>query len=57
MYENNIENIKKAKNGSEEAMTELIEGNKRAYLEHSKKIYIKRSRNRGFISNSFNGIY
>ncbi len=43
MYENNIENIEKAKYGSEEAMTELIENNKRTYLEHSKKIFIKRN--------------
>ena len=43
MYENNNENIEKAKDGSEEAMTELIENNKRTYLEHSKKMFIKRN--------------
>ncbi len=42
MYENNIDNIEKAQNGSEDAMTELIENNKRTYLEYCKKIYIKR---------------
>ncbi len=42
MYENNIKNIEKAKNGDEQAMTELIENNKRAYLEHSQKIQFKR---------------
>lgn len=43
MYENNIENIKRAKEGNEEAMTELIESNKRAHLEYCKKIYIQRN--------------
>ncbi len=42
MYENNIKNIEKAKNGDEEAMTELVENNKRTYLEYSKKILLKR---------------
>ena len=38
MYDNNIENIKKAKDGDQDALTELVESNKRSYLEHSKKI-------------------
>ena len=38
MYENNIENIRKAQNGDNEAMTELLENNKRTNLEHCKKI-------------------
>lgn len=35
MYENNIENIAKAQKGDEEAMTKLLEDNKRTYLEFS----------------------
>ncbi len=42
MYENNIANIVKAKNGDEEAMTKLVEDNKRTYMEHSKEVFIKR---------------
>ena len=42
MYENNIDNIKKAKCGDETAMTELLENNKRTYMELSKKILWKR---------------
>ncbi len=38
MYENNLKDIEKAKNGDEDAMTELVENNKRTYLEHSKEI-------------------
>ena len=38
MYDNNIENIKKAKSGSDEAMTELIQDNNRTNMEYSKKI-------------------
>lgn len=38
MYENNVEDIKKASLGDNEAMTKLIESNKRTNLEHSKKI-------------------
>lgn len=41
MYDNNIENIEKAKNGDEKAMTELVENNKRTYMEYSKKILPK----------------
>ena len=40
MYDNNIENILKAKNGDESAMTELVENNNRTYLEYSKKILL-----------------
>ncbi len=42
MYDNNIENIEKAKNGNEKAMTELVENNKRAYLEYCEEILLKR---------------
>ena len=42
MYDNNIENIEKAKNGDEKAMTELVENNKRTYMEYCKKILLKR---------------
>ncbi len=42
MYDNNIENIKRAKLGDQEAMTELINDNNRTNLEYSKKIFIKR---------------
>lgn len=42
MYESNIEDIKKAQNGDQNAMTELVENNKRTYLEYSKKILFKR---------------
>ena len=38
MYDNNIENIRKAQNGDNDAMTELLENNKRTYLEYSKKV-------------------
>ena len=39
MYDNNLENIRKAQNGDEYAMTELLENNKRTYLEHCQKVY------------------
>ena len=42
MYENNIDNIRKAQNGDNDAMTELLENNKRTYLEYSKKILWQR---------------
>jgi len=42
MYESNIEDIKKAQNGNQNAMTELVENNKRTYMEYSKKILLKR---------------
>ena len=42
MYDNNIENIRKAKDGNETAMAELVENNKRTYLEYSKKILHER---------------
>ena len=42
MYDKNIENIKRAKSGNEEAMTELIIDNNRTNMEYSKKIFIKR---------------
>ncbi len=42
MYDNNIENIEKAKDGDEEAMTDLVENNKRTHLEYSQKILLKR---------------
>ena len=42
MYDNNIENIKKAKSGNDEAMTELIKDNNRTDMEYSKKVFIKR---------------
>ncbi len=42
MFDNNVENIIKAQNGDEDAMTELVENNKRAYLEHCKKILHER---------------
>ena len=42
MYDNNIEEIKKAQNGNEEAMTKLVENNKRTDLEYSKKILLGR---------------
>lgn len=38
MYDNSIEKISRAKGGDEEAMAELVETNKRTYLEYSKKI-------------------
>ena len=57
MYDNNIENIEKAKNGDEKAMTELVENNKRTYMEHCKKILFKRFRNRRFIPDRMYGIY
>lgn len=41
MYESNIEDIKKAQNGDQNAMTELVENNKRTYLEYSKKILLE----------------
>lgn len=57
MYDNNIENIKKAKSGSDEAMTELIKDNNRTNMEYSKKIFIKRIWSGRFISNCLYGIY
>lgn len=57
MYDNNIENIEKAKNGDEKAMTELVENNKRTYMEYSKKILFKRIWDRRFIPNRLYGIY
>ena len=57
MYDNNIENIKKAKSGSDEAMTELIKDNNRINMEYSKKIFIKRVWSGRFISDCLYGIY
>lgn len=42
MYENNIEDITKASLGDNDAMTKLIEDNKRINLEHCKKILRER---------------
>ena len=38
MYDKNIANIRKAQNGNDEAMTELLDDNKRTYLEYRKKV-------------------
>lgn len=57
MYESNIEDIKKAQNGDQDAMTELVENNKRTYLEYSKKIYFKRIWNGRFIPDRVHRIY
>ena len=57
MYENNIENIKRAKSGDEEAMTKLIKDNNRTNLEYCKKVFIKGIWSRRFLSNRLHGIH
>ena len=57
MYENNVEDIKKASLGDNEAMTILIENNKRTNMEHSKKILWQRIRNRRPIPNRMYGFH
>jgi len=51
MYEIETEDILKAQNKSEEALTKLVKTNSRISLEYSKKIFWKRACARGFISN------
>ena len=41
MYDNNLENIKKAKNGDENAMTELVENNKGLIWSIVKRFYMR----------------
>ncbi len=49
--------IAQAQQGDKEVLAEILEKNKRSYMEYCKKIYWKRIWSRWFISNCLHRIY
>ena len=57
MQEREKSHIAKAQQGDKEKLAQILEENKRSYMEYCKKIFRKRIWNRGFISNCMHWFY